>query len=628
MDLIMDTTEILERCARTRRISERSITEFKADSQGLNRSQILSTLAVLTKNYESEPGAIAEIIGYLAHSTDEQSLNLCQRIMDALNSRESSRGAVLSCIKEITTQLQLDTPQFIFYGLREQDLANLVEHLFKLKYYGVIINIPGIEEVGSFNILFRVGQSFGALNRSQDALGIANRIESNHLTQDQRARLILLRATLFHRAGGCEEALRLVSEIDSNEWPLIIAATIYGYAHYIHGSDVDLIKRAMASWDSQRIKPRPFRLSSKASTGPKRVGFISHYFKIHPVGWMTAGLFTQVTNSGQDRFRYHFYDCAPGGDFIAKTLRTNNCRWVDLSEDDSSSRLKKISQDNLDILIDLDGLTNNSAFDVVCARPAKQVGKWVGGLFGSTFNENVDFLISDWFHSPQGYEEYYSERLVRLDQAYATFTPPPYKFYKVEAPYANTKRITFGCFNNAAKLSDTCLHTWSQILGDDSKNRLLLKDKYLDDPFAVELIRTKWIKNGGNPDQLIFSGPSSHENHLKELQERVDICLDPIPYSGGLSTLEAIFLGIPVITLSGKLLCHRHSTSYLSVLELTDLIANTTEEYIAIAKALASDTVLIDRYRADLRGTLLNSALLDHKGFRLDFEQKIPLMAG
>ena len=173
----MDTTEILEQCARTRRISKRSITEFKAVSQGLNRSQVLSTLAVLTKNYEPEPGAIAEIIGYLAHSTDEQSLNLCQRIMNALNSRESSRGAVLRCIKEITTQLQLDTPQFIFYGLRERDLATLVEHLFKLKYYGVIINIPDIEEVGSFNILFRVGQSFGALNRSQDALGIVNRIE-------------------------------------------------------------------------------------------------------------------------------------------------------------------------------------------------------------------------------------------------------------------------------------------------------------------------------------------------------------------------------------------------------------------------------------------------------------------
>lgn len=136
----------------------------------------------------------------------------------------------------------------------------------------------------------------------------------------------------------------------------------------------------------------------------------------------------------------------------------------------------------------------------------------------------------------------------------------------------------------------------------------------------------RWVDVGGNPRQLTFAGASAHKDHLEVLQKEIDICLDPIPYSGGLSTLEALFLGIPVITLSGNLLSHRHSTAYLGCLGLSELVCENQDTYIKTAVSLANQIDKLEQYRNTLRTKLLTSPLLNHQQFAKEFRKKIGLM--
>lgn len=625
-DLTDQLKDILAECATSKCIAPETLYKLRAQSFGGENLNPLIALATLSSRYPPASHSVRLIMNFLIEQHTQTTEPLCSKIIKNITQSPQAKSVFIDTLIQVSEQLKLSTPTMLFTSLSTADLSEVVERLFQKKYYGLIIKIPALDSRQSFNILFRAAQSYGALNRSYEAIKIIETLEGSKLTKPQAQSVTLLEATLHHRAGDNEHAIALLENAPKGPKTAMLAAAEYGYRHYSPDPNLARIKDSMKSWDRNRNRFEASAHPAASTNSIMRIGFISHNFKIHPVGWMSAGLFTQIGHDKSSEFEYFFYDCAPGSDFIAKTLRKNRCNWRDLQGAGTKNRLKQIRADNLDVLIDLDGLTANSAFEVVCEKPARHIGKWIGGLVGSTFNDNIDFLISDKYHSPESHHQLYIEQLIRLKNGYSTFTPPPYKFFKRPAPFHKNGYITFGCFNNAAKLSNKCIQTWVAILNGTPGSRLLLKDKHLDDPFAIALLKRKWLENGGQPTQLIFSGPSSHEDHLNELQQRVDICLDPMPYSGGLSTLEAIFLGIPVITIPGDLLCHRHSFAYLSIVGCGEFIAPDISSYIEIAQSLGKDIARIDTYRESLRQQLLQSPLLDHKGFKSDFENKITLM--
>lgn len=582
---------------------------------------------LLNKNPASNEG-LETLYDLLEQYLDDRRLVAVAEILRLITDHNETQVIATRLAIRMLERMALDTPEGILDRLSMKVFSSITEGLFRIKYYGLIIKIclshPSLKE--DSRSLFRIAQSFGALDQTENALDTLEIAKGLKLAADEIQSIALVESSLFHRIGENDRGLSVLESVGNNNEHRIYAA-LYGYHHYSDTWTREQIESAATSWakSSKKFKKSvPKKGLKRTHNRGLKIGFISHNFNTHPVGWMTAGLFTTLAED--ESLSLFHYDCKPSDDFVAKTLKVKATNWKDLDGFSASEVFDTIQKDDLDLLIDLDGLSANNHFDVVCSRPSRRTAKWVGGLIGSTYNSAIDYLIADERHCPEHLQHLYTEQLILLDDIYATYTPPPYQFYERPLPTLGKGFVTYGCFNNAAKLSDLCLSTWAKILNQNSTSRLFLKDKFYGDSFARNSIAKRWVKAGGDPTQLMFAGASPHKNHLEVLQKEVDICLDPIPYSGGLSTLEALFLGVPVVTLSGELLSHRHSTAYLSCLGLYELICSTQESYVETAISLANQIDMLQDYRSTLRDKLLSSPLLNHEKFAEDFRKKIGLM--
>ena len=342
---------------------------------------------------------------------------------------------------------------------------------------------------------------------------------------------------------------------------------------------------------------------------------------MHPVGWMTAGFFCEVAKL-KHLAQIHIISRRGKPDFVAKTIENSGNIFHDYERLSDEDLERNITLLGLDILVDLEGLGLHSEIDLLIHKPSTFLVKWVGGLMGSTYFPEYDFLISDKHQTPKKFENDFSEAIMYMDENYVTYTPPPYKLRRHEAPHNLNDFITFGCFNNVMKISDSCVNAWAQILDQVDQSILYIKDRSTGDTAVQKNLREKFSLLDIDPERIQFWPPTKHEDHLKYIQ-LVDIALDPFPYTGGLSTLEAVFMGVPVIALSGRLLCHRHSTTHLAAIGHPELISTEQQEYVEIAVALANDKDQINNYRSNLPRDLEESPLLNHKEFAEGFIKKM-----
>ena len=210
----------------------------------------------------------------------------------------------------------------------------------------------------------------------------------------------------------------------------------------------------------------------------------------------------------------------------------------------------------------------------------------------------IDYLISDPRQTPEGVDAHYVERIVRLRDCYVCYEPPAYAPPVGPLPALSTGCVTYGCFNNLAKIDEASIALWSTLLRDRGDRRLLLRTFALDVPRVRDRIIARFEAHGVRPDQLILSPASPHRD-LLDSYNAVDIALDPLAYSGGLTTLEALWMGVPVITLPGDRFCTRHSLAHLTAAGLTGLVAEDASGYLARAEGLAAD---LERLAACGRG--------------------------
>jgi len=393
---------------------------------------------------------------------------------------------------------------------------------------------------------------------------------------------------------------------------------------YLHYSELASIG------DIQQASRRFYELMPQRKTAPPvknncsdvlKIGFISSCFNMHPVGWMTAGFFCEVAKL-KHLAQIHIISRRGKPDFVAKTIENSGNIFHDYERLSDEDLERNITLLGLDILVDLEGLGLHSEIDLLIHKPSTFLVKWVGGLMGSTYFPEYDFLISDKHQTPKKFENDFSEAIIYMDENYVTYTPPPYKLRRHEAPHNLNDFITFGCFNNVMKISDSCVNAWAQILDQVDQSILYIKDRSTGDTAVQKNLREKFSLLDIDPARIQFWPPTKHEDHLKYIQ-LVDIALDPFPYTGGLSTLEAVFMGVPVIALSGRLLCHRHSTTHLAAIGHPELISIDQQEYVETAVALANDKDQINNYRSNLPRDLEESPLLNHKEFAEGFIKKM-----
>jgi predicted O-linked N-acetylglucosamine transferase (SPINDLY family) len=288
--------------------------------------------------------------------------------------------------------------------------------------------------------------------------------------------------------------------------------------------------------------------------------------------------------------------------------------WENVSLLDDDALARRARELGIDILIDLGG-HGDAARMAACARRLAPVQiKWVGMQNHSSGLPEMDWFLTDRWETPPALESLYSERLLRMPDGYVCYSPPAYAPDVVPAPVLRNGFTTFGCFNNIAKITPRAIATWCEIMRAVPGSRLILKTHQLSDAPTAALFCNAFSRAGIDPARIEARGSSPHRQFLASYNE-IDIVLDPFPYSGGLTTCEALWMGVPTVTLPGEIFASRHSASHLSNAGFPEWVARDHADYVTMAVTRARDAAGIVAVRERMRAKVASSPLCDGPRF-------------
>jgi predicted O-linked N-acetylglucosamine transferase (SPINDLY family) len=314
------------------------------------------------------------------------------------------------------------------------------------------------------------------------------------------------------------------------------------------------------------------------------------------------------------QFEIFLYHDHPRVDVMSERLRQHAVQWRHFAGMSHAAVEAAIRADAPDILVDLAGHTGLNRL-MLFARRLAPVQITYLGYPDTTGLREMDYRFVDAITDPVGEAEaFHTERLVRFAPTAWSYSPPLVAPECAPSPAAATGVVTFGCFNNFSKVTDTTLRTWSQILAAVPGSRLLLKGQGLEDPVAVAALRARVVGLGLDPSRVDLLGRMPRLAAHLEAYGRVDIALDTFPYHGTTTTCEALWMGCPVVTLPGDRHASRVGASLLTSVNRTAWIARDWPDYVRIAVALAGDRAGLVRERASLREAVRTSPLMDHAG--------------
>ncbi|HET9019993.1 MAG TPA: tetratricopeptide repeat protein, partial [Acetobacteraceae bacterium] len=342
-----------------------------------------------------------------------------------------------------------------------------------------------------------------------------------------------------------------------------------------------------------------------------RIGLLSNKLRMHPVGWLTIGAFEALDPR---HFELVCLATPPGDDPMERRFRVAAAEWHDVSALEPGGIAERARALGIDILLDLGGWGDGGMLTACAERAAPVQIKWVGNQAYTTGLAEMDFFLTDRWETPEGFERYYTERLLRMPDGYVCYSPPVYLPDVAPSPAAARGHVTFGCFNTLAKITPTVIATWAAILRRVPEAKLVLKAYQFSDPVVAARIAACFAAEGIDASRLDLRGGTGHRAQLMQHAD-VDIILDPFPYAGGLTTCEALWLGVPVVTLAGGSFAGRHSASHLQNCGLADWVARDRQQYQEIAVARASDIAGLARLRRGLREQAAASPLGDAPRF-------------
>jgi protein O-GlcNAc transferase len=344
-----------------------------------------------------------------------------------------------------------------------------------------------------------------------------------------------------------------------------------------------------------------------------RVGYVSPDFCRHPVGRFVSPLL-----ASHDHFTHEIF-CYSGvlkPDPLTATIKSHADVWRNIVGLSDEQAVEMIRQDRIDILVDLSMHTANNRLLIFARKPAPVQVTYLA-CAGGTGLDSIDYRLTDRFLDPDDTNDcYYMEKLIRLPQTYWCYEQSIATAAPNELPLVTTGTVTFGCLNNFSKLSPGALETWAVLLNTLANSRLLVHMK--SGSHRDRLIQFM-SERGIAGDRLDIVGLVPSEEYFKTYH-RIDIALDPFPHAGGTTTCDALWMGVPVVTLAGNLIATRAGVSILSNVGLPELIAQTPEQYIQIAMDLAADKPRLIDLRATLRRRMQQSPLMDAERFARDVE--------
>jgi predicted O-linked N-acetylglucosamine transferase (SPINDLY family) len=383
---------------------------------------------------------------------------------------------------------------------------------------------------------------------------------------------------------------------------------------YQAGATLDGLGRAHAEWYERHA---PNQGAGRKSTTcdrdperPLRLGFLSPDLHRHPVGIF---LVRALESLDQKLFTSLCYSSGHRFDDLSGRISRAIGAWHDVAGLDDDALAARIHADRVDILFDLSGHTAGHRLLVFESRPAPIQMSWIG-YAGTTGMRSMDYLIADRWHVPAGAEAHYRETVLRMPDGYVCYDPPAEAPAVGRLPALKRGQVTFGCFNSVSKLTPAVVALWARIMGSVPGSRLVLVSQGLNGSIARSWIRRAFLSAGGASHQLELYGKKTWPE-LLDTYNTIDLALDPFPYSGGLTTCEALWMGVPVVTWPGETFAGRHSLSHLSNVGLAETIAANEHEYIEVASRLAGDLPHLAALRAGLRDRMAHSPLCDGERF-------------
>lgn len=349
-----------------------------------------------------------------------------------------------------------------------------------------------------------------------------------------------------------------------------------------------------------------------------RIGYVSPDFRAHAVAFFIEPV---LAHHDPERVEVFCYSNHPASDAMTVRLKSLVRQWRDISAIGDDDAAERIREDRIDILVDLAGHSAGGRLRVFARKPAPVQVTWLGYPCTTGLGA-VDYRISDAHADPVGASEsFYSETLYRLPDTFDCYAPPRDAPEVGALPAMGQGGITFGSFNNLAKLSAATRALWARVLLAVPASRLLLKAAALSDAALRQRLSDAFAELGVGAERLILApADASYFAHLNHYNQ-VDIGLDPFPYNGVTTSFEAMWMGVPVVSLAGDSSISRMGVSMLANLGMTQLLARTPEDYVAIAARLAADLGRLAALRAGLRERMAHSPLTDAKRFTLNLEQ-------
>lgn len=343
------------------------------------------------------------------------------------------------------------------------------------------------------------------------------------------------------------------------------------------------------------------------AAGPLRVGLVSADLRTHPVGRLAQAWLPALAR----RCELFVYASHASDDGLTQRLRAAVPRWLQVAPWNDSALAQRIAADGIDVLVDLNGHTGGHRLGVFARRSAPRQFSWLG-YAGSTGLAEVDGFIADRWLLPAGSETAFVEPLLRLPDSFTVYAPP------AEAPAVTVREgpVCFGCFNALHKLGDGVLALWARVLEATPGSRLLLKAPGLQHEAGRAALLARWP---GDAAQLDLQGPGPLADYLGAFGQ-VDIALDPAPYSGGMTTLDGLWMGVPVLTLPGAAPISRQGLSFMQTLGLApDWVAADEDDCVRRAARWAGDRTGLAALRAGLRERMAASPLCDAERFATDW---------
>jgi protein O-GlcNAc transferase len=487
-------------------------------------------------------------------------------------------------------------------------------------YHNLAVNLSALGKcdraVACFNKALELKPDFApALTNMGNTLKSAGRFKEAEIAYRRALKLIPQLAeahynlgTLLHIVGNSEEAIACFQKAlqispdfvgAHNNLIMLRDYIAYGTEH-IEERD---------RWNEQHIRRRgivPISLNVVSDPERKlRIGYVSADFRRHAA----AACFGMILlNYDRALHEVTCYSNSSREDDLTAQFRASVTHWRDISSVSDESVADMIRTDRIDILVDLSGHSAGNRLLVFARKPAPvQLSAW--GYPNGTGLEAMDYLLTDAVSIPPDRKAHFREQLIYLPCA-TGYLPPPESPLVKRVPAVESGHLTFGYFNNYVKLTNDALDLWAELLGALPDAEMVFKGQvFSDDERCRGRVLKRFSDAGVSGRRVHFIGATSQLGHMAALSD-VDITLDPFPYAGGVSTLESLWMGVPVVTLNGAALVTRGtSASILTLLGLTDWIAATPRQYLDIASRKSRNIDELVALRHTLRSRLSGSPI-------------------